>query len=86
MKKSSLKVGKSFYILSTLICLGPSASLLLNTNGILNMKQIGSIIISIPMLLILGFIFGRGSRDKEVMILAKEADELEAKLTQSKRS
>lgn len=75
---------KSNYILSTLIGLGPSASLLLNINGSLNMTQIASVITSIPMLLILGFMFGRDSRDKEVMNLAKEADDLEAELNQLK--
>ena len=39
---------------------------------------------SIPCLIIIGFIFGRDSRSREVYRLAKEADDLEEKLNYEK--
>ncbi len=65
----------------TIICLGPPLWLILGIfENIPEQNNIYSKLLSIPCLLIIGFVWGRSSKEKVIMNLAEEADELEKKL------
>ena len=83
--KEIKKISIWINIYVTVICLVPSFWLIFGLfNNVSDKTKIISTFASIPCLIIIGFIFGRDSRSREVYRLAKEADDLEEKLNYEK--
>ncbi|MGM9886539.1 MAG: hypothetical protein ACI31W_04785 [Lactococcus sp.] len=84
-KRDPFKTSKLSWFMLTLTSLGPSLWLIVNLDMPITHTQIlFATFLSIPNLILLGFLWGRTSRDKEVMRLAQEADDLEAELNRIK--
>ncbi|PCR98746.1 hypothetical protein [Lactococcus fujiensis] len=74
-------------IIITVICLGPPLWLIWGTfENIPEQNKIYSSLLSIPCLIIIGFVWGQSSKEKEIMKWASEADELEKKLKELQES
>lgn len=71
----------------TIVCLAPSLWLMLGLFEEISKKtQVVATIATIPCLLIVGFVWGRDSRDKELFKFAEEADKLEEELNELKKT
>ncbi|MDR0199014.1 MAG: hypothetical protein LBI43_00370 [Streptococcaceae bacterium] len=69
----------------TLICIGPSLWLVLGLyHSISNQQKLISTFLSIPCLLLIGYIWGNYFQEKRIMRLSKEADKLELEVKQLK--